>query len=140
MSSVLAAEFDLVTLGEYTDSLNAGENPNFEFIAKAVPGGPQIKVLSPLETSGILESPLDIEVAFEPTADASIDMSSLKIYYLMFIKKDVTERLLEHATVDGNSIRAKGAKLPSGRHKFLIEIRDSLQRVGSQKMVINVGV
>lgn len=139
ITSVLASEFELVTMGEYTESLNAGENPNFEFIAKAVPGGPLIKVLSPLESNGTLESPVDIVVTFEPAADASIDMSSLKIYYLMFIKKDVTGRLLEHATVDGNSIRAEGAKLPSGKHKFLIEIHDSEQRVSSQKIVVKVG-
>ena len=139
MPSVLAAEFELVTMGEYTESFNAGENPSFDFIAKAVPGGPLIKVLSPLDSNGTLESPVDIIVTFESAADATIDMSSLKIYYLMFIKKDVTGRLLEHATVENNSIRAEGAKLPSGKHKFLIEIRDSQQRVSSQKIVVKVG-
>ena len=139
MSSVQAADFELVTLSEYTESLNAGENPSFEFIAKAVPGGPKIRVISPLDTNGTLESPVDIEVTFESAADASIDMSSLKIYYLMFIKKDVTGRLLEHATIGADSIRANGAQLPAGKHKFLIEIGDSQQRISSQKIVVKVG-
>lgn len=137
--TTFAADFELVTTGEYTESVNAGENPKFDFMAKAVPGGPRIKVLAPLDSNGVLESPVDIEVAFETATGVSIDMSSLKIYYLMFIKKDVTGRIMEHATVGSNSIRAEGAKLPSGEHKFLIEIRDSEKRLGSQKIIVKVG-
>lgn len=137
-ASALAADFELVTPLEFQESLDAGENPAHDYIAKSVPGGPQISIVSPTVAQGKLESPVDIEVKFVPSDDATIDMSSLKIYYLMFVKKDVTRRLLEHAEVGEDSVRASGAKLPSGKHKFLLEISDNFNRKGSQKFVVEV--
>ena len=89
-----AMAFDLVTFDEHQQAMVAGENPMHDLIAKAVLGGPSIKVVSPIASKGTLVSPVDIEVKFETGGNASIDMSTLKIYYLMFIKKDVTSRIL----------------------------------------------
>ena len=130
--------FDLVTIEEHNEAIETGENPADDFIVKAVPGGPVIKVLSPEAASGTLSSPVDIEVQFQSSEGADIDMDSLRIYYLMFIKKDVTKRILENADVGVDSLKALGAELPSGKHKFLVEISDSEKRKSSEKFIVNV--
>ena len=134
-----AYAFDLVTVEEHNEAVESGENPADDLIAKSISGGPEIVIVSPHETSEKLASPVDIEVRFQSSDGASIDMDSLKIYYLMFIKKDVTKRILENAEVGVDSIKAPGAELPSGRHKFLVEISDSAQRKSSEKFVVEVG-
>ncbi len=135
----MAVDFELITVDEYQQALDAGDNPDHDLIAKSAPGGPAIKVVSPVASNGTLVSPVDIEVQFESFGGANIDMSSLKIYYLMFFKKDITERILEKAELDNDTLRASGAKLPSGKHKFLVEIADSKKRKGSQKFLVEVG-
>lgn len=131
--------FELVSEAEFAQALEAGENPAHDLLAKSAPGGPAIRVVSPQVSEGELASPVDIEVKFESVSGAPIDMSSLKIFYLMFIKKDVTDRILEHAEVGPDSIKALGAKLPSGKHKFLVEIQDSAERKSSEKFIVKVG-
>ena len=130
--------FDLVTVEEHSEAVEAGDNPAHDLVAKSIPGGPQIKIVSPEVTSDKLASPVDIEVKFQSSEGANIDMDSLKIYYLMFIKKDVTSRILENAEVGADSIKASGAKLPSGKHKFLVEISDSEKRKSSEKFIVEV--
>lgn len=130
--------FDLVTLEEHNEAVEAGDNPAHDLVAKSIPGGPQIKIVSPEVTSDTLASPVDIEVQFQSSEGANIDMDSLKIYYLMFIKKDVTKRILENADVGTDSLKASGAKLPSGKHKFLVEISDSEKRKSSEKFIVEV--
>jgi len=130
--------FDLVTLEEHSEAVEAGDNPVHDLIAKSIPGGPQIRIVSPEVTSDKLSSPVDIEVQFQSSEGVNIDMDSLKIYYLMFIKKDVTERILENAEVGADSIKASGANLPSGKHKFLVEISDSENRKSSEKFIVEV--
>lgn len=130
--------FELVTPGEYAEAVTAGENPAHDLMPKALPGGPQINVISPVISGGSLGSPVDIEVKFIAGQDASIDMQSLRIFYLMFVKKDVTERIMEHAEVGADFVRAPGAKLPAGKHKFLLEISDSKNRKSTQKIVVEV--
>ena len=134
-----ALAFDLVSVEEHDEAIAAGDNPEFDLIAKSIPGGPEIEIISPEVTSDKLSSPVDIEVQFQPSEGASIDMDSLKIYYLMFIKKDITKRILENAEIGPDSIKALGAELPSGKHKFLVEISDSAERKSSEKFIVEVG-
>ena len=75
---------------------------------------------------------------FQSSEGADIDMDFLKIYNLMFIKKNVTKRILENADVGVDSLKALGAELPSGKHKFLVEISDSDKRKSSEKFAVNV--
>ncbi len=136
--SVKAHAFDLVTSEEYGIAVEKGENPANDFVPKAVAGGPLISVVAPEIVSGSLQSPVNIEVQFQATGNADIDMSSLKIFYLMFVKKDITSRILEHAIVDSHSIKAEGAELPTGKHKFLVEISDTANRKSSKKFTVKV--
>jgi hypothetical protein len=130
--------FDLVLPQEYEEALAAGDNPNHDLLPKSL-GGPEITVVAPTVVKGAaLESPVDIELKFVPGANSTVEMSTLKIYYLMFIKKDVTKRLLKHAEVGEDYIRASGAKLPGGSHKFLLEIKDSQNRKSVKKFVVKV--
>lgn len=131
-----AADFTLVTDDEYQEALSAGDNPAYDLMPKSL-GGPSIEVLSPVVDDS-LNSPVDIEVKFEAGGSAKIDMSTLKIYYLMFVKKDVTDRILEHAEVGEDFIKASGAKLPKGKHKFLMEISDENNKKSSRKFIVKV--
>lgn len=135
-TSVYALDFTLVTNDEYQQALSAGDNPAHDLMPKSL-GGPSIEVLSPAVDDG-LNSPVDIEVKFEAVDGAKIDMSTLKIYYLMFVKKDITDRILEHAEVGADFIKASGAKLPKGKHKFLMEIADDGDKKASRKFVVKV--
>ncbi|MBX2883860.1 MAG: hypothetical protein KTR32_28160 [Granulosicoccus sp.] len=129
--------FELISAAE---AKQAQENPASEVIyePKAVTGAPVIKVLSPSVESGALTSPVDIEMVFESPDNAAIDMDSLKILYVMLIKKDVTDRILEHATIEDTTLVAKGATLPKGNHQFIVEIQDEKKRKTQETFSVSV--
>lgn len=131
---------DLFELISPVEAQEAMDNPAPEelFQSKGSIGAPVIKVLSPTVETGALVSPVDIEMVFESPDNSAIDMESLKILYVMMIKKDVTKRILEHATINDNSLIAKGAKLPKGNHKFIVEIQDAKKRKTREKFSVSV--
>lgn len=128
--------FDLILPTEATEAM-ANPAPEETFQTKAL-GAPVIKVVSPTVDAGALESPVDIEMTFESPDNAVINMQSLRIFYVMMIKKDVTKRILEHATLNDTSLVAKGAKLPKGNHKFIVEIQDDKKRKTREKFSVRV--
>lgn len=129
--------FELVSPMEAKEAMD-NPAPEDVFQAKGAVGAPVIKVLSPTVSTGDLISPVDIEMSFESPDNTAIDMNSLKILYVMMIKKDVTDRILEHATISGDSLIAKGAELPKGKHKFIVEIQDEKQRKTREKFSVSV--
>lgn len=129
--------FELVSPGEAQDAID-NPAPEDTFQTKGAIGAPVIKILSPTVDTGELVSPVDIEMAFESPDNTAIDMSSLKILYVMMIKKDVTDRILEHATINDARLVAKGAKLPKGNHKFIVEIQDDKKRKTREKFSVSV--
>lgn len=131
------AGFELVTPAELAEAMTAPVTVD-ELMPKSVPDGPSITVVSPQVDQGAIASPVDIEVTFEPVGGATIDMTSLRIYYLMLIRKDVTDRILEHAEIGADTLRAPGARLPAGKHRFLLEISDSERRKSSRKFSVLV--
>jgi hypothetical protein len=133
------AQFTLITDSEYAESLKIDQPETIEYQTKSVLGAPQIVLVSPPTEGAALTSPIDIEVHFEAGSDASVDIKTLKIYYVLLFKKDITDRLLEHAEIGDSFVRANGATLPTGQHSFLLEIRDTLDRVGRTEISIDVG-
>jgi hypothetical protein len=129
--------FELISPMEAKEAMD-NPAPEETFQAKGAVGAPVIKVLSPTVSTGDLVSPVDIEMSFESPDNTAIDMNSLKILYVMLIKKDVTDRILEHATISGDSLIAKGAELPKGNHKFIVEIQDEKQRKTREKFSVSV--
>jgi len=128
--------FDLILPEEAAEAL-ANPAPESAFQSKVL-GAPIINVLSPTVDAGVLASPVDIEMSFESPDNTEIDMQSLRIFYVMLIKKDVTDRILQHATLEGSSLIAKDAKLPKGKHKFIVEIQDANKRKTREQFSVRV--
>ena len=137
LPAAAADRFTLISPEEHARAL-AEPAAGAALEAKGGVGAPAIVVREPGSATDGLSSPVDIELGFEALGDATVDMGSLRIYYVLLFKKDVTERILEHAEVGADYIRAEGAELPSGRHAFLVEIVDSEGRKSSRKFEITV--
>ena len=129
--------FTLISPEEYAESLKIVQPDELEYLPKAALDAPRIHVKSPA-VSAPLVSPVDIEVHFEAANDAAIDMKSLKILYVLLFKKDVTNRILEHAQLGPDFLKVTGASLPAGKHAFILKIQDTLMRKASQKFEIVV--
>jgi len=129
--------FTLISPEEYAESLTLVQPDDLEYLPKAVLDAPKILVKSPVASASLI-SPVDIEVHFEAASGAAIDMKSLKILYLLLFKKDVTNRILEHADIGADFLKASGANLPAGKHAFILKIQDTQMREASQKFEIVV--
>ncbi len=129
--------FTLISPEEYAEALKIIQPADLEYLPKAAFDAPRIHVKSPTARASLV-SPVDIEVHFEATNGADIDMKSLKILYVLLLKKDVTNRILEHAEVGPDFLKVTGANLPAGRHAFILKIQDTQMRKASQKFEIVV--
>jgi hypothetical protein len=129
--------FTLISPEEYAEALTLVQPDDLDYMPKAVLDAPKIRVKSPVASASLV-SPVDIEVYFEAANGAAIDMKSLKILYVMLFKKDVTSRILEHAEVGADFLKVSGAKLPTGKHTFILKIQDTQMRKASQKFEVVV--
>ena len=129
--------FTLISPEEYAEALMIVQPDGPEYFPKAVLGAPKILVKSP-SASTALVSPVNIEVHFEAANGAAINMESLKILYVLLFKKDVTDRILEHADLGADFLKVSGANLPAGKHVFILKIQDTQMREASQKFEVIV--
>ncbi|MFO1329831.1 MAG: hypothetical protein U1F56_20900 [Rubrivivax sp.] len=105
-----------------------------------VAGAPVIEVLRPLldaAAAGPLTSPLPIELQFRAAADAAIDPKSFRIFYGAF-QLDVTQRLLKAVAVRPEGLRVEQAAIPAGSHRLVVQIADTLERVGMRELRFSV--
>lgn len=96
-----------------------------------VDNAPTIIVMAPgagAEESEALLSPIDFIMEFETQGETTIDLDSIKIKYKHGFWMDVTNRILEHAVISAQGLQAMGAKIPTGKHKMRLEVKDSLGR------------
>jgi hypothetical protein len=131
--------FDLLSSQEYQKELSARALPGATLVPRAADlNAPSITVMSP-DSRAPIQPPVDIEVRFKPAAGASVNVASLKILY-GFLKLDITQRILQApgVQVTAAGLTAKGARLPSGSHKLLIEVTDNLGRAGRQLLEFTV--
>lgn len=131
--------FQLVSPREYKSELSARHRPHARFVTRGAElNAPTITVIKP-EHSAALQPPVDIQLRFAAAEGATVNVSSLKIMY-GFLKLDVTQRILKAPGVEvsADGLKANGAQLPSGNHKLLIQIADSLGRVGQQPLEFTV--
>jgi len=129
--------FTLISPEEYAEALKIVQPDDVEYLPKATLDAPRIHVKSPAASASLV-SPVDIEVYFEAANGAAIDMKSLKILYVLLLKKDVTNRILEHAELGPDFLKVTGANLPAGKHAFILKIQDTLMRKASRKFEIVV--
>jgi hypothetical protein len=133
------AHFELLSAREFRDELAARGAPGAQFTLRAADlYAPTITVVKPNDSAPI-KPPVDIDVHFAAAQGASVNTSTLKIFY-GFLKLDVTQRILQApgVQVSAEGLKANGAELPSGSHKLLIQIADNLGRVGRQPVDFTV--
>jgi len=63
--------------------------------------------------------------------DAKIVTSSFKATY-GWLGVDITQRLLEHATLTANGLAADDINAPTGQHRVTVSIADTHDRVGTR--------
>jgi hypothetical protein len=125
---VFAQPLFLVTEEEMVAS-NA--NKNFFYPKSTIsPDAPKIELITPkLDTA--IASPTQIQLRFLPKTPATTKPDTFRVLYGTF-QIDITDRLMKVATVTAQGITVPEAKLPSGRHKLVLNIQDSDGRVGSR--------
>jgi len=131
--------FELLSDQEYQKELGARALPGAALVPRAADlNAPSITVVSP-DSRGTIQPPVDIDVRFKPAAGATVNAASLRILY-GFLKLDITQRILQApgVQVSASGLTAKGARLPSGSHKLLIEVTDNLGRAGRQLLEFTV--
>jgi hypothetical protein len=125
---VFAQPLFLVTEEEMVAS-NA--NKNFFYPKSTIsPDAPKIELITPkLDTA--IASPTQIQLRFLPKTPATTKPDTFRVLYGTF-QIDITDRLMKVATVTAQGITVPEAKLPSGKHKLVLNIQDSDGRVGSR--------
>ena len=133
----LAAGVVLVTDAEVAREATYAATAS-EPVARAAPapGAPRIEVRSPARLEG-LKAPFPIHLEFRAREGAEVLPSTFRVYYGL-LKLDITDRVLQRARVDKNGIVIEEAAIPAGSHRLLLQIKDSLDRVGETALSLQV--
>ena len=97
---------------------------------------PSIKLVNPDMLTSSIKSPISIELKFEKK-DAPILPETFRALYGA-LKLDVTKRILKEATIDSRYLKVDNAKLPKGRHTFVVQIADANGRVAKRMFKVKV--
>ena len=97
---------------------------------------PSIKLVNPDMLASSIKSPISIELKFEKK-DAPILPETFRALYGS-LQLDVTERILEEATIDSKFLKVDNAKLPRGRHTFVVQIADANGRLAKRMFKVKV--
>ncbi len=139
MSALLpASAIQLVTKEEMIRSQKAP--PVVEAAAApADPLAPQITLVDP-ETNGadkVVRNPFKMEVIFKPQEGAALDFKSFQALYGL-LKMDITDRSLKEAVKTPNGLRLANVNVPSGKHRILLRIKDSQNRLAEKEIQFRV--
>ena len=84
-----------------------------------------------------LHSPIDIFIAFEPGESGKpADVETLKVTLVGFININITDRLREY--IKGSNLDVEEAKLPSGKHRLRMRIKDIDGNANERDVVVTV--
>jgi hypothetical protein len=99
--------------------------------------GPVIQWQKPVFGQKLGEpEPLEFSVTFEENQQR-IDMKSIRVWIDKLIDIDVTERLAQHWVVEGNTIHAKGFRIPCGANKYILQVSDINRKKSEMKIEID---
>lgn len=141
---VLISEDDFEIWTKESEGLQVdGEEPEVLFEDKftLVEDAPKIIILEPgaaAEESEELLSPIDFIMKFEPQGEATIDLDSIRVHYKYLGWQDITDKILEHAEITEEGIRALKAEIPKGKHKMRLKVKDSLGREARAVIVFRI--
>ncbi len=101
------------------------------------PLAPQITLVDPDSADKAIKNPFKMEVLFKPQDGASVDFKSFQALY-GGLKLDITERLLKEAVKTQTGLRLANVTVPSGKHRILLRIRDSQNRLAEKEIQFKV--
>ena len=133
-----ASAVQLITKDEMLDSLHTP--PTIEAAAApADPLAPQITVVDPDPngTDKVVRNPVKMEVVFKTQEGVTLDFKSFQALYGA-LKMDITERLLKEAVKTPNGLRLANVNVPSGKHRILLRIKDSQNRLAEKEIQFKV--
>jgi hypothetical protein len=128
-----AQALELVTKDEA--ALPAGKVPALELRGSPT-RRPNIVVVSPPPSAGMIHSPLELKLHFQAFGGAEIDADSVVITYLKQPAIDITQRITPFISASG--IDVTQAEVPPGTHQFWIELKDKSGRVGAAQFSFQV--
>ena len=124
----------LITPEEATMQVHDG---NYAIPVTATEGPGPVIVLKNPKMLQRLASPIDIFIAFEPGMSGKpADMKTLKVTLIGFININITDRLIEY--IKGTSLDVEEAKLPSGKHRLRMRIKDVDGNPNERDVVVTV--
>lgn len=107
-----------------------------EPVAAAQGAGPLIVLKNPKMLTE-LRSPIDILVIFEPGISGKpANMKTIEIRLVGWVSIDITERLRKY--IKGNILDIEEAKLPTGRHRLRVSIKDVDGNSNERELVVRV--
>ncbi len=130
------AAVQLVTTEEMLKSQKAA--PVVEANATPLdPLAPQITLIDPDSSDKAIKNPFKMEVLFKPQDGAAVDFKSFQALYGE-LKLDITDRLLKEAVKTPTGLRLANVTVPSGKHRILLRIKDSQNRLAEKEIQFKV--
>ena len=101
------------------------------------PLAPQITLVDPESADKAIKNPFKMEVQFKPQEGAAVDIKSFQAFYGS-LKLDITERLMKEAVRKATGIKLANVTVPSGKHRILLRIKDSQNRLAEKEIQFKV--
>lgn len=99
---------------------------------------PLIQIVQPVPVSDLkVKSPFPISVQFKGLSDALIDPKTFKVLYGTF-KLDITDRITKYVKVDKEGFSFDQAKIPSGKHRLILQVQDEKKRMAERELKVEV--
>ena len=95
--------------------------------------GPRVEVVSP---SGMVHSPLRLQLKFESFGGATINPDSVRVIYLRSPNVDLTPRVKPF--IQSGGIDMPDAELPPGEYTVRVDVKDSDGRPGTVSFTLTV--
>jgi hypothetical protein len=130
--SVAQTQWDLVTPEEDGRDRAAPHIPG----PGDLPAPPVIELLRP-DISKPVQNPVTIEVQFSSGSSAPVDMRTVRATY-GWLGINITNRLLEHATIRPDSLSAENVNLPLGDHKVTLSIANTAGKTASRTFQFSI--
>jgi hypothetical protein len=99
-------------------------------------GDPAIELLA-RDLSRPVHNPVTVDVRINTQPDTRADMRTLRVRY-GWLRIDITNRILRHATVTANRVTATDVDIPRGRHRLTVSVADTDGRTGSRQFTVSI--
>ncbi len=110
--------------------------PDNSVLRSGIERGPEIVPVYPPPKTGMIQSPFDFKVKFEPHGGTQINLDTLTVVYKRIPAIDLTARVKPYVHPDG--IDMPNAEVPAGAHRIMIFVKDSAGHEGQADIHFDV--